>query len=356
MDYRDDTLPPRTVGQPWILLTMESPLNPEFRRDDVKMRQFEYLASYHLRSRFLFPYFSPNIMDTINRPLESNFMARKTADAPILWIASNCDAWNGRHHYVKELMKYIKVDSYGGCLNNKVYPENTERLALMGMYKFYLAIENSNCEDYVTEKLFDTFQASTVPIVDGPRSYTPFIPTQRSVIRMDAYPDPRELADYIQFLDKNDTAYLEYLSYRRDADSVPAVERVEAPFYTNWSSWELHNNRAYFCSICRGIAPWWRARHDENIELPNDMDAYLRTDLSCRTDKKWDYARKGPPYIPHWKPSLADEFTRPWVKKRIPLYSGNQVGEVSARSVWGVYLLLYLIFFTFIAILIRHRR
>lgn len=38
--------------------------------------------------------------------------------APILYVQSICTTWSGRDQYVTELMKYIRVDSYGKCLNN----------------------------------------------------------------------------------------------------------------------------------------------------------------------------------------------------------------------------------------------
>lgn len=127
---------------------MESPLTAPFRMDEEKMEVFDYLASYHLKSSFLFPYYSPSLMDVVNRPLPKNFMQTKTGSAPILWIAKNCGASSGRQYYVEQLMRYIQVDSYGSCLNNKPFPENKTRLELMAEYKFYLAIENANCDDY----------------------------------------------------------------------------------------------------------------------------------------------------------------------------------------------------------------
>ncbi|KAI9497380.1 hypothetical protein BDB00DRAFT_756785 [Zychaea mexicana] len=292
-------------------------------------------------------------MTPLENPVSEDFISTKTDDAPILWIASNCDAWSGRHHYVKELMKYIKVDSYGKCLNNKAFPEDKQRSDLMRQYKFYLAIENSNCDDYVTEKLFDTISSSTVPIVDGPQNYEAFIPTSRAAIRMDAYPDPRELADYINYLDKNNTAYLEYFAHRRQQD-IPLKERLNPSFYGNWSSSELYTQRVSWCGVCHGVAHWWRARHDPSYPAPNDQEEYVRTDLSCLAPGKWDYVRRGPPYIPIWKPSMPDEFTRPWMKKRLPLYG---VGDgLSVRSMWSTYMLLYLVFFSFIALLMYKRR
>jgi hypothetical protein len=111
-------------------------------------QHFDYLASYNFKSSFLFSYFSPTIMDVVNRPLPKDFMKTKTGTAPILWIAKNCRATNGREKYIEKLMEYIDVDSYGECLNNKDFPKDKSRLDLIAEYKFYLAIENCNCEDY----------------------------------------------------------------------------------------------------------------------------------------------------------------------------------------------------------------
>lgn len=38
--------------------------------------------------------------------------------APVLYIQSDCDTASNRDRYVLELMKYIRIDSYGMCLNN----------------------------------------------------------------------------------------------------------------------------------------------------------------------------------------------------------------------------------------------
>lgn len=87
-------------------------------------------------------------MDVVNRPLPHDFMTTKTKKAPILWIAKNCAATNGRQEYIKKLMEYIDVHSYGECLNNQPFPETKSRMELIAEYKFYLAVENSNCDDY----------------------------------------------------------------------------------------------------------------------------------------------------------------------------------------------------------------
>lgn len=38
--------------------------------------------------------------------------------APVLYIQSDCDTASDRDSYVSELMKHIRIDSYGACVNN----------------------------------------------------------------------------------------------------------------------------------------------------------------------------------------------------------------------------------------------
>jgi len=38
--------------------------------------------------------------------------------APVLYIQSDCDTASDRDSYVSELMKHIRIDSYGTCMNN----------------------------------------------------------------------------------------------------------------------------------------------------------------------------------------------------------------------------------------------
>ena len=43
----------------------------------------------------------------------------KESEASIVWIVSNCNAFNGREVFMRELMARINVHSYGNCLKNK---------------------------------------------------------------------------------------------------------------------------------------------------------------------------------------------------------------------------------------------
>ncbi|CAG8564298.1 19857_t:CDS:2, partial [Racocetra fulgida] len=61
-----------------------------------------------------------------------------------------------------------------------------------------------------------------VPIVDGPSDYTPFAPTNHSLIQIDQFSSPEDLASYILSLSENEQAYTSYLSYKNN--STPLSE------------------------------------------------------------------------------------------------------------------------------------
>ena len=87
-------------------------------------------------------------------PLTRNYAANKTRS--VAWFVSNCGARNGRLKYAKELGKFIEVDIYGSC-GTKQCPRSKSNDCFKMLekdYRFYLAFENSNCKDYITEKFF----------------------------------------------------------------------------------------------------------------------------------------------------------------------------------------------------------
>ena len=63
---------------------------------------------------------------------------------------------NGRLQYAQELAQYIGVDRCGACGRLKC-PRTSGGTCfdmLDPKFKFYLAFENTNCQDSITEKFF----------------------------------------------------------------------------------------------------------------------------------------------------------------------------------------------------------
>lgn len=97
------------------------------------------------------------------------------------WFATHCKTPSKREEFVQrlndELDKYnLKVDIFGDCGNLQCPMHNEECHALVESdYYFYLAFENSLCEDYVTEKVLTATKHFAVPIVYGGANYTRFV-------------------------------------------------------------------------------------------------------------------------------------------------------------------------------------
>ena len=69
-------------------------------------------------------------------------------------------------------------------------------------YWFYLAFENSNCQDYITDELWKILNLNIVPVVMGGGNYTRDAP-EKSVINVNDFPSVKAMADYLIHLTKN---------------------------------------------------------------------------------------------------------------------------------------------------------
>jgi hypothetical protein len=131
---------------------------------------------------------------------------------------------------------------------------------------------------------------------------------------MDAYPDPRDLAAYIRFLDTHDDAYLAYLKHRQDALFKSPTDRLDPLFVSLWSDQTAHDYRVSWCSICRHMASTWPSRHTTNYlhvdeQTSHNQDGRFLIDSTCMAEGKWSYASSGPPYDTYsWTPAPKDEF------------------------------------------------
>jgi len=147
-----------------------------------------------------------------------NYERRKSKTKLIAWFVSRCQTSSiQREEYVVKLKQYVQVDIYGTCGNlscNQKGSSNCYEM-LRSDCKFYLALENSYCPDYVTEKFFRPLLYETVPIVMGGADYDLFAPPN-SFIHVNNFRSPKELAEYLILLDKSDDLYDQYFSWRND--------------------------------------------------------------------------------------------------------------------------------------------
>lgn len=128
-------------------------------------------------------------------------------------------------------------------------------------YKFYFSLENSYCQDYTTEKLYNILKINTIPVVYGRINYTKHTPPH-SVINIEDFGSVIELTDYLKYLDKNVTAYLEYFDWKKD-------------YYVEYSSLSV-------CQLCKKL------NEESHIKtVYDDLDTYWRGKHHsiCKTNK-----------------------------------------------------------------------
>ena len=166
---------------------------------------------------------------------KSSSLWKKTKLA--IWAVSNCHRLPGateRLLYAKSLVKAgLKLDKFGKCFQQKW--DESRLITLVQHYKFYLAFENSlHCPDYVSEKFWrNSIKAGLVPIVWGPTKEDVLrVAPPNSFIHAEDYSSPKDLVNYLNYLDKNYTAYMEFhkwrdASPRTIANENYAVDHVE---------------------------------------------------------------------------------------------------------------------------------
>ena len=164
-----------------------------------------------------------------------------------VWVVSNCDKTKGavaRMQYAKELIKAgLNLSKYGKCFGKTTPRKDFTEFLLP--YKFYLAFENSwHCKDYLTEKFWrNGLMSNVVPVLWGPSPEdVAAVAPKHSYIHSEDFETPEALVKYLNYLDKNDTAYREYFNWRLE------------PILTNVSVNMIRTGyEPPLCKICRTL-------------------------------------------------------------------------------------------------------
>lgn len=111
----------------------------------------------------------------------SKYIRRKLKNKNKLaaWFVSNCFVASQRQAYIANLKteintKYnLSLDVFGRCSYMQCPKDSIDECyaLLESDYYFYLAFENSLCQDYVTEKVLTALENFAVPVVYGGANY-----------------------------------------------------------------------------------------------------------------------------------------------------------------------------------------
>lgn len=230
--------------QIWIAHLLESPANTFDRRLVRPTRngrhKFNWTAAYRSDADLVAPYakFVP-YHDTLDeflalkrqgsfplsdRRIGSTRATRNNSErGKVAWFVSNCYAHNNRLEFARELANYIQVDIFGKCGNLTCSKWSQDRCLeqLRRGYKFYLAFENSNSHEYITEKLYrnalghNDAQHKLLPIVMGAtRADYERLAPPHSFIHVDDFGSAQELASYLRELDADEAKYETYFRWK----------------------------------------------------------------------------------------------------------------------------------------------
>ncbi|XP_022694792.1 glycoprotein 3-alpha-L-fucosyltransferase A-like [Varroa jacobsoni] len=233
--FKDRYIPPpgrRHPDQVYILYLLECPMHTPGFRDLGSV--FNWTATYRHDSDLVAPYEKwvpyPDVTEDPSTEESPQDIAgnnqgsdfdKRTKD--VAWFVSNCNARNGRLQFARKLGTYIGVDVFGACGNKNCPRYNKSCFKMLDTtYKFYLAFENSNCKDYITEKFFvNGLNHSIVPVVMGARKseYTRVAPAN-SFIHVDDFSSPKELAEYLSEISHDRERWESYLQSRRRGELI----------------------------------------------------------------------------------------------------------------------------------------
>lgn len=112
----------------------------------------------------------------------------------------------------QEISKYQPVRSGGRFLNSIGFPDGVpDKIVFESTHKFSIACENLSSPRYLSEKIFESFAAHTVPIYWGDPLVKEIF-NEKAFICVHDYPTMDALIQRIREVDENDTLYAKMLS------------------------------------------------------------------------------------------------------------------------------------------------
>uniref|UniRef100_A0A914MNK6 Fucosyltransferase n=1 Tax=Meloidogyne incognita TaxID=6306 RepID=A0A914MNK6_MELIC len=119
---------------------------------------------------------------------------------------SHCNSESGRDLITKRMSELIKLDLVGDCYG--VYCDLECYNRELENHLFYLAFENNICQNYVTEKFWNSIRSLTVPIVLSRSVFKGMDVPSNAFIALDDFKSVNELVEYLRVLQNNTEKYL----------------------------------------------------------------------------------------------------------------------------------------------------
>ena len=265
-----------------VFYAVETPLRMRKWIPDVGSTPNHVVWSYATTADIHLPYgyYKPGTPLDANRQKPSDRTHGK--EKLIAWMASNClkEVFWPRMNFVWKLQTHIPVDVYGKCGNLTCLPRLSEECQnLMGKYKFYLSLENAECDDYVTEKFWETaLKHQVVPVVYGaPKEYYTRNAPPNSFIYAGDFKTEKQLADYLTLLDRNPKKYAKYFEWRYMGTVIQNFPDLKLSHFCSMLPYISKAAEGQLTRRTLSETPWFNScrnmRMGENAFIPTDVNS-----------------------------------------------------------------------------------
>ena len=148
-----------------------------------------------------------------------------------------------RIKFIKEINKYKKVDMGGKFMNNVGGPLRN-KTEFLSSYKFSIAMENTEGQGYISEKILDSLIAGTIPIYYGGYMIDEFI-NPKSIILIRNEKDMKNKIEYIKKIDNDDELYKKIINEKLFIDdNLPRlIKKEKIKFFDHIFSQEKNKAR-----------------------------------------------------------------------------------------------------------------
>ena len=196
-----------------------------------------YLDRYFKYSIFLWTNYNDinnKREDLLKEPIRKKFCAA---------VISNCKA-KFRLNFIEKLSNYKKVDIGGNCENN-INKVVSDKIEFLSHYKFSIAMENSDGDGYLSEKIVESFLAGTIPIYYGDYFLDEFI-NPKSYILIKGEKDIENKINYIKQIDESDELYKSIIKEKPiiDNNSTNKIDELDIKLFLK-HIFEQDKNKAY---------------------------------------------------------------------------------------------------------------
>lgn len=248
--FLPDPETPRPAHQRWVFLTDENPFHTfTLGSATTKMKDyngiFNWSMTYRMDSDVPVPSGRALPLTKAEKLLQkeqrrNGKIEEKSKLAAIMM--SNCGGKNKRWEYVQLLRKHMPVDVYGACGNLRCDGHFRKDCPRLNDYKFYLAFENGDCREYVTEKVWwNAYHKGAVPVIMGAslQDCVRLLPP-KSFIHVRNFSSPASLAQYLLYLNKSPSEYNRFLQWKRNFKVVNEHGYFQSPVY-------------HYCRLCEAL-------------------------------------------------------------------------------------------------------